>query len=86
MKSTRNLSLLKRLLRLEAVQQKKAETSGREAFIVMGGHEGETHLEMTSSPDAVSCWFQQRPGPGPQLSDFGQFAFVLHLTQAEANA
>ena len=40
MKSTRNLSLLKRLLRLEAVQQKKAETSGREAFIVMGGHEG----------------------------------------------
>jgi hypothetical protein len=80
----RTLSIRKRLERLEAVQRKQAEAAGREAFIVMGAREGERHLEMTSSPDAGRCWFLERPGPGPQLADFGAFAVVLELTEAEA--
>jgi hypothetical protein len=80
MKST----LVSRLKRLEAVRHKQVDT-GREAFVVLGDYEGERHLEMTSS-DAGRCWFQEKPGRGPQISDFGQFAFVLHLTQAEADA
>ena len=82
----RRLSLRKRLERLETARQKQAGTAGREAFIVLGAYEGETHLGMTSSPDAGRCWFQERPGPGRQLADFGEFAVVLHLTEAEANA
>ena len=80
MKST----LVSRLKRLEAARHKQADT-GREAFVVLGCYDGERHLEMTSS-DAGRCWFQEKPGPGPQISDFGQFAYVLHLTQAEADA
>jgi hypothetical protein len=83
---THKLSLLRRLERLEFARQKQAETAGREAFIVLGAFEGERHLELTSSPDAARCWFEQRPGPGPQLSDFGEFALVLALTEDEANA
>ena len=80
------LSIRKRLERLEAVRQKQADAAGREAFIEIGLCDGETHLVMTSSPDAGRCWFQERPGPGPQLSDFGKFAHVLHLTPAEMDA
>jgi len=82
---TRTSSILKRLRRLEAARQKQAETAGREAFVVMGFCEGERHLVMTHS-DARQCWFQEMPGPGPQLSDFGEFVCVLHLTEAEANS
>ena len=77
------LSVWKRLGRLEAARQKQADTGGREAFIEMGLCDGETHLVMTSAADADRCYFQEKPGPGPQLSDFGEFAFVLHLTTAE---
>jgi hypothetical protein len=80
MKST----LVSRLKRLEAARHKQADT-GRGAFVVLRCYDGERHLEMTSS-DAGRCWFQEKPGPGPQISDFGQFAYVLHLTQAEADA
>ena len=85
MKSTL-VARLKRLERLETVRQQQTETAGREAFIVLGAFEGERHLELTSAPDAGRCWFEQRPGPGPQLSDFGEFALVLALTEDEANA
>jgi hypothetical protein len=81
---TGRLSIWKRLARLEAVRQKQAETLGREAFIVMGTHEGETHLEMTGS-DGGRCWFQEQPGPGPQLAHFGSFSVVVGFTEAEAN-
>ena len=77
------LSIGKRLTRLEAVRQKQAETSGRDAFVVMGIHEGATHLALTSS-DGGCCWFQQQPGPGPQISDFGEFSLVVHFTEFEA--
>ena len=80
---TRSLSIRKRLARLEAVRQKQAETSGREAFVVLGTHEGETHIEMTGS-DGGRCWFLERPGPGKHLTDFGEFAVVVHFTEDEA--
>jgi hypothetical protein len=73
------------LERLEAVRQKQTETAGRGALIEMEFCDGETHLVMTSS-DARQCWFQVRPGPGPQLADFGEFAAVLYLTPAEMEA
>jgi len=72
------------LERLEAVQRKQAEAAGREAFIVLGSYDGETHLEMTSSPDAGRCWFLERPGPGKHLTDFDEFAVVVELTEDEA--
>ena len=80
---TRGVSILKRLARLEAVRQKQALTSGREAFIVLGYYDGERHLEMTSS-DGGRCWFLEQPGPGPQISDFGEFELVVELTEDEA--
>lgn len=79
----RGLSLRKRLERLEAAQQKHAQDFGREAFVVIGCCDGETHLEVTYSDDE-RCWFQERHGFGPQLSDFGEFASVVHFTPAEA--
>ncbi len=80
----RNLSIQKRLERLEA-RQKQVETSGREAFVVLGTHEGERHLELSSS-DGGRCWFQEKPGPRPQISDLGRFSAVMGVTQAEDNA
>jgi hypothetical protein len=84
MKSTL-ISRLKQLERAECVRQRQADTAGQEAFVVFGCFDGERHLEMTSS-DAGRCWFQERPGPGPQLADFGPFASILYLTPAEAEA
>jgi hypothetical protein len=79
----RSLSIRKRLEHLEAVRQKQAENSGREAFIVLGYYDGERHLEMTSS-DGGRCWFLEQPGPGPQISDLGEFELVVELTEDEA--
>jgi hypothetical protein len=81
---TRRSYMLKRLERLEAAQQRRAGTAGRQAFVVMGFFDGERHLVMTHS-DGGRCWFQEQPGSGPQLADFGEFALILHLTEAEAN-
>jgi hypothetical protein len=80
---TGRLSIRKRLARLEAVRRQQAENSGREAFIVLECYEGETHLEMTGS-DGGRSWFLKRPGPGTQLTDFGEFALVVELTEDEA--
>jgi hypothetical protein len=44
----------------------------------------ERHLLMTRQ-DYGRDWFQERPGPGPQLADFGPYGLVLHLTKAEMN-
>ena len=65
---------------MEAIRQKRAEKSGREAFVVQGSYDGETHLEMTCT-DGGLCWFLERPGPGPQISDFGEFSVVVHFTE-----
>jgi len=81
----RGLSIRKRLERLEAVRQKQADAAGREAFIEIGNFDGERHLVTTSPPDEPRCYFQEMPGPGPQLADFGEFGLVLHLTRFEMN-
>jgi hypothetical protein len=87
MRSTRNLSLLKRLQRLEATTQKQMDTADRQAFIELGvpDCDGARHLVMTGSGNC-QWWFQEQPGPGPQLADFGEFACVVHLTPAEMEA
>jgi hypothetical protein len=81
---SRKLSIRKRVERLEAVLAKPGTAPYREARVVLGDFEGEGHLVMTSSPEDPCCWFQEMPGPGPQLADFGKFALVLHFTSAEA--
>jgi hypothetical protein len=58
--------------------------AGREAFIELAEFVGDRHLEMISPPGAQHCRFQERPGPGPQLADFGEFATVLVATPFEA--
>ena len=75
----------KRIERLEA--NWKERTITRSAFIeILAEDCVERHLVMTNPPDAQQCSFQERPGPGPQLADFGEFGLVLRLTTAEMNA
>lgn len=78
----RRSSLRTRLQRLEAARQKRKKADDREALIVMGLIEGERHLVMTGA-DGGRVFFEERPGPGPQLSDFGEFHPALWLTPAE---
>ena len=76
-------SIRRRLDRLEAARQ--ANAADRAAFFVLAGDGGrEHHLEITSC-DGGRVWFQERPGPGPQLADFGHFAQVVDFTDDEAN-
>lgn len=85
MKSTL-MSRLKHLERAECIRQRRrTDTAGREAFFVLALLDGERHFEMISSSNG-RCWFEERPGPGPQLADFGPFASILCLTPAEAEA
>jgi hypothetical protein len=82
----RRSSVRKRLERLEGIRQERASELQREAFVEMLAEDCvERHLVMTSPPNAQRCFFQERPGPGPQLADFGEFGLVLHLTYAEMN-
>ena len=72
--------------RLEEVLAKDETTPYREAFI--GDLEcdaDERHLVMLNAADAWRCFFQEMPGPGPQLADFGEFGLVVRLTWAEMN-
>lgn len=82
----RRLSVRKRLERLEAAQAKAATKPYTEALIEIGDcdEDCERHLVMTSS-DRGRFYFREEPGPGPQLADFGEFSFVMHLTYAEMN-
>jgi hypothetical protein len=75
----------KRLERLEAVRQQQINIVGRGALveILPFDYVGERHLVMTGFADAGQDRFQERPGPGPQLVDFGEFAFALGLTTLE---
>jgi hypothetical protein len=82
----RRSSIRKRIERLEADWKKRAITGARSAFIeVLAEDCVERHLVMIGPPDAQQCCFQERPGPGPKLADFGKFGMVLHLTTAELN-
>jgi hypothetical protein len=85
MTATRRSSLKKRLERLEAARQEQTKPARREAFLVVGGFDEPTHLELTGS-EGGRWFFEERCGPGPQFSDFGHFDSYLVLTQAEANA
>jgi hypothetical protein len=71
--------------RLEAARQKQVNAVERSALveILPFGYVGERHLVMTSSPDVGPCLFQEKPGPGQQLTDFGEFTYVLRLTAHE---
>ena len=81
----RRFSIRKRLERLEAVRQQQINVVRRGALveILPFDYVGERHLVMTGSADAGQGWFQERPGPGPQLVDFGEFAFALGLSTHE---
>lgn len=80
----RSRSLWKRLERLETAERISTASAGREAFIEMWSHDGERHLVMTRA-DVGRYWFQEQPGPGPQLADFGEFSLVLQFTEDEMN-
>jgi hypothetical protein len=75
----------KRVERLEALLPKPGAPC-RTAVVVLGMLNGERHLVMTSPPGDPCCRFEEMPGPGPQLADFGEFASVLYLTWAEARS
>ncbi len=82
----RRSSIRKRMERLEA-DWKQTVTIERSAFIeVLAEDCVERHLVMISPPGDQQCFFQERPGLGPKLDDFGQFGMVLHLTTDEMNA
>jgi hypothetical protein len=82
--NSRVIARLKKL-ELEWARHKQVAT-GRQAWVVLGDCDGgETHLEMSGSYGLRSR-FQEKPGPGPQLEDFGTFSLVLIVTQAEDNA
>jgi hypothetical protein len=82
----RRSSIRKRIGRLEADGKKREIGAFRSAFIeVLAEDCVERHLVMISPLDAQQCFFQERPGPGPKLVDFGEFGMVLHLTTDEMN-
>ena len=80
------LGTRKRLERLEAVQARKTAVPDRDALVVIydgdDGGDAARHLVMTGS-DRGQYWFQERPDPGPQIEDFGEFAPVVYLTSDE---
>jgi hypothetical protein len=86
MAETRNLSIRKRLERLEATRAKQAEEAERDAIIILSDKLADEYHLVTSQPGATARLFQQAPGPGKQLWDFGRFTTVVHLTSDEANA
>jgi hypothetical protein len=70
----RRSSMWKRLERLEAIRQKQASTPSRQAWVELrAGSSVEKHIEMTRDVDDTRRYFKELPGPGKQLSDFGQF-------------
>jgi hypothetical protein len=82
----RKLSTRTRLERLEAEQAKA--TDSREAWIASfhGDDHGDARRHLVAShSDGLRCWFLERPGPGPQIEDFGKFECVVQLTADEMN-
>jgi hypothetical protein len=79
----RKASIRTRLERLEALRA-KTELS-REAWIVTDPSDtaAEHHLVLVSPANARRCQFEQRPGPGPQLADFGEFDMFIELSSDE---
>lgn len=83
----RRLSIRARLERLEAAIAGKAPPLYREAFILIDADvTGERHLAMLSPEEQARCYFQEMPGPGPQLVDFGKFSTVVAFTPDEWDA
>ena len=83
----RRSSIRKRIERLETDWKTLAITVERSAFIETLAEDCvERHLVMISPPSDQQCFFQEKPGLGPKLADFGEFRMVLHLTTDEMNA
>jgi hypothetical protein len=82
------LSIRKRVERLEAMQANRAIPPYREALIVYEGRDAaaESHLVLVGPADNPRCYFERRPGPGPQIADFGKFDQVLCVSHAENEA
>jgi len=79
-------SLRTRLERLEAVQSREMAEANLTAIVKNSlGVEGQFHLEPTAFFRNQAHSFEMRPGPGPQIEDFGQFEAVVWLTTAESN-
>ena len=76
----RRSSTRARLERLEKAVGKNGTGSDGTAIIEMGPWtDGERHIVV----DPVYGHFREVAGPGPQLSDFGDFSPVVYMTSAE---
>ena len=76
----RRLSTRTRLERLEEAVDKNRTGSDGMAIIEMGPRtDGERHIVV----DPAHGHFREMPGPGPQLSDFGNFSPVVYMTSHE---
>jgi len=80
-----DFSMRKRLERLEAARQ--AQVCDQCAFVVKLPDDfiGDRHLVLTSSAGDGWLWFEERPGPGPNLGALGTFKSVVELSADEAN-
>lgn len=83
----RRSSIGSRIERLEALQRRRTNAAEREALIVLCVEDcAEKHLETANPPESSRWIFEQMPGPGPQLEDFGEFGTVVWFTPAEWEA
>jgi hypothetical protein len=78
-------SIRRRLERLEASMPKWSSDHQKWAIVEFYPIEGEKHLELVSSGPG-QCQFIERPGPGPQLKDYGDFDPVFYMSECEMRA
>ena len=78
-------TLRKRLERLEAGANSRMNTAGRSALVKMSldFSDSPRHLEVVYQAQGHYT-FQEAPGPGPKLEDFGEFDSVIWLTPFES--
>ena len=77
--------LIKRLERLESKrpQRDRSNAGGREALVLCGRFEGESHFAVTFQKG--SYWrIEQVPGPGPELDEYGAFDQMVIFNPFEA--
>jgi len=82
----RTRSLRKRLERLERRRGTRASDAGRSALVrqLLDLSDGERHLEVVWHSQGHYT-FQEAPGPGPRLKDFGKFDSVVCLSPFEVD-
>ena len=82
----RRLSVSRRLTRLEAAQQRHTNSAYPEAWVELcAGRSVEKHVVLTSAAEGGRWYFQELPGPGKQLADFGKFSMLMEMTTCEMN-